>query len=463
MMRRRGDHAPVGSHPLRKRSQGGTRREKVAVILKLTGVACIGLGLAWTLCYMYFGRYELSLVFVGLTGVGVLALHRSKRSNGSSLLLVAHGILTVICAISWIDAPIAWVPRSVHLFLLPLAAGAAFTFEPRERYGSLIFPLACLGAFTAFAVGALDPLAPNVSPPLEVRAWGVRLNTSTSMLLLAGIFAIYRIDTGKRLRMERELGRAVRNGEIEVHYQPQVRYSGIVSGAEALIRWRHPSGKLLSPDTFIDLAEESALICEIGLEVLRQACQTLSHWSSEPRTQALRLAVNISPVQLLDDTLVSSVSSIIRESGIDPTLLEFELTESALATGTAAVIERMEALESTGVSWALDDFGTGYSSLATLRTLPVRKLKIDRQFLVEATRQESAQQLLGKIIEISQVMGLNALAEGVETPDQRELLIGLGCDHFQGYLFAQPMPRTELHAWLDTQQLPSSPSLPRLP
>lgn len=428
-------------------------------MLKLTGVACIGLGLAWTFCYVYFGRYELSLVFVGLTAVGVLALHRSRRSNGSSLLLVAHGILAVICSIAWIDAPIAWVPRSVHLFLLPLAAGAAFTFEPRERYGSLFFPLACLGAFTAFAVGALDPFAPHASPPLEVRAWGVRLNAATSMLLLAGIFAIYRVDTGKRLRMERELGRAVRNGEIEVHYQPQVRYDGVVSGAEALVRWRHPSGKLLSPDAFIDLAEESTLVCEIGLEVLRQACQTLRHWSTDPRTQALRMAVNISPVQLLDDTLIPSVSSIVRAAAIDPTLLEFELTESALAIDTAALIARMEALASTGASWALDDFGTGYSSLATLRTLPVRKLKIDRQFLMEATRQESAQQLLGKIIEISQVMGLSALVEGVETSEQRELLIGLGCDHFQGYLFASPMPGSELDEWLATQKLPSTAEL----
>ncbi|WP_333704880.1 EAL domain-containing protein [Agrobacterium tumefaciens] len=214
------------------------------------------------------------------------------------------------------------------------------------------------------------------------------------------------------------------------------------------MRWRHPSGKLLSPDAFIDLAEESTLICEIGLEVLRQACETLRHWSDNPRTQALRLAVNISPVQLQDPSLVSSVSRIIREAGIDPSLLEFELTETALATDTAAVLERMEVLASSGASWALDDFGTGYSSLATLRTLPVRKLKIDRQFLIEATRQERAQRLLGKIIEISHVMDMCALAEGVETPDQRELLTRLGCDHFQGYLFAQPMPREELNRWL---------------
>lgn len=455
MRGRSGMDLPEDSQSLRMSSKSEPRRDKVAAILSLAGSACIFLGVAWTLCYLYFERYELSVVFFGLTGVGVLAVYRRKRSDDSSLLLVAHGVLAVVCAIALIDAPIAWVPRSAHLFLLPLAAGAALTFERRERYGTLIFPLICLGAFAAFAVGALDPLAPNISPPLEVRAWGARLNTTTSMLLLAAIFAIYRIDTGKRLRMERELGRAVRNGEIEVHYQPQVRDDGIVSGAEALVRWRHPSGKLLSPDTFIELAEESTLICDIGMEVLRQSCQMLSHWSSDPRTQALRLAVNISPAQLMDDSLVPSVSAIIRETGIDPALLEFEVTESALATDIAAVIGRMEALESTGASWALDDFGTGYSSLATLRTLPVRKLKIDRQFLIEATRQESAQRLLGKIIEISHVMGMTALAEGVETADQRELLMRLGCAHFQGYLFARPMPRQEFQAWLDTQSLPA--------
>lgn len=456
MANRSGDEASARSHTLRMKLQSEPRREKVAAILTLAGAACVSLGLAWTLCYLYFGRQELSVVFVALAGVGVLAIYCSKRSNGASLLLVAHGVLAVICAIALIDAPIAWVPRSAHLFLLPLAAGAAFTFERRERYGALFFPIACLGAFAAFAVGALDSLAPNISPPVEVRAWGARANTTISMMLLAAIFAIYRIDSGKRLRMERELGRAVRNGEIEIHYQPQVRDSGIVSGAEALVRWRHPSGRLLSPDAFIHLAEESALIREIGLEVLRQACETLKHWSGDPRTQALRLAVNISPVQLLDDALVSSVSAIIRAAGVDPALLEFELTESALSTDTAAMIERMEELESTGASWALDDFGTGYSSLATLRTLPVRKLKIDRQFLVEATRQESAQRLLGKIIEISHVMGMSALAEGVETLEQRELLLRLGCDHFQGYLFARPMPRAELQAWLDTQPLPAA-------
>lgn len=333
--------------------------------------------------------------------------------------------------------------------MLPLAAGAAFTFEARERYGSLVFPLICLVSFAAFAVGALDPLAPGISPPVEVRAWGARSNVTLSMILLAAIFAIHRVDIGKRLRMERELRRAVRNGEIVVHYQPQVRSGGEVSGAEALVRWRRPSGAWLSPDAFIPLAEESALIGEISLEVLRQACATLKHWSGTAGTSQLRMAVNISPVQLLDEAFVPAVAAIIRQMDIDPSLLELELTESALSTDSSVMVERMRALEAMGLTWALDDFGTGYSSLSTLRTLPVRKLKIDRHFVQEAATQESALRLLGKIVEISDIMNMSALAEGVETIAQRDILIGLGCHHFQGYLFAHPMPESMLQTWLE--------------
>jgi len=430
------------------------RRRKIRTILSLAGVSCIFLGLAWTLCYLYFDRAELAAPFVGVMIIGIVAALSSRRADGTSLLIVAHGVFVSVCAIAIIDAPIAWVPRSAHLFLLPLAAGAAFTFDARERYGSLAFPLACLAAFAAFAIGALDFLAPGTSPPLEVRVWGARTNTTLSMMLLAAIFAIYRVDIGNRLRLERELGRAVRSGEIDVHYQPQVRGSGEITGVEALARWRRPSGQLLAPDAFIAQAEESGAIRDIGLEVLRQACELLAHWSSRPETRELRVAVNISPIQLLDPGFVAAVTAVIQDSRVDPRLIELELTESALSAETAATIEKMKALESLGLTWALDDFGTGFSGLSTLRTLPVRKLKIDRNFVDAATSQERAQRLLGKIVEISQVMGMSALAEGVETTAQWELLVGLGCDHFQGYLFARPMPRAALEHWLATRSTP---------
>ncbi len=431
--------------------ESAARRAKVTAILRLTGVACITLGLGWTVCYWYFDRAELSGLFFAVAVVGVLALARSRRSDGKSVLLVAHGILVAVSAIALIDAPIAWVPRSAHMFLLPLAAAAAFIFEPRERYGSLVFPMLCLAAFAAFAAGALDPLAPGISPPVEVREWGARSNIIFAIALLATIFKIYRADVGKRLQMERELGRAVRNGEIELLYQPQVRGDGAVTGVEALARWRHPSGALLSPDVFIPVAEESTLISDIGLEVLRQACDTLGRWSEAETTRHLRIAVNVSPMQLMDEAFTPALTRVIREAGIDPARLELELTESALSTNTAAIVDKMRAIEALGITWALDDFGTGYSSLATLRQLPVRKLKIDRQFVQEAADQDSAQGLLGKIIEISHVMDMSALAEGVETVAQRDLLIGMGCDHFQGYLFARPMSAAALGDWLEAR------------
>lgn len=397
---------------------------------------------------LVFDRAELAGLFFAVAVVCVLALARRRRGDGKSVLLVAHGIVVAVCGIALIDAPIAWVPRSAHMFLLPLAAAAAFIFEARERYGSMVFPMLCLGAFAAFATGALDPLAPGISPPLEVRVWGARSNIIFAVALLAIIFKIYRADVGKRLQFERALGRAVRNGEIEVMYQPQVRGDGTVTGAEALARWRHPSGTLLSPDVFIPVAEESTLINDIGLEVLRQACDTLRGWSGSAHTAHLRIAVNVSPMQLMDETFTPALTAVIRQAGIDPALLELELTESALSSNTAAIAERMRAIEALGITWALDDFGTGYSSLATLRQLAVRKLKIDRQFVQEAATQDSAQRLLGKIIEISQVMHMSPLAEGVETIAQRDLLIGMGCDQFQGYLFARPMPASMLHDWL---------------
>jgi len=165
------------------------------------------------------------------------------------------------------------------------------------------------------------------------------------------------------------------------------------------------------------------------------------------------MAVNVSPRQLWDREFLSSVSQVINYFSVDPALLEFELTESALSTDAEAVVETMKALEEIGVTWALDDFGTGYSSLSVLRSLPVRKLKIDRRFVEGAVRQEEARRLLGKIVEISQVMGMEALAEGVETADQLDLLVSLGCNNFQGYFFSHPLTRDSLMQWLDERRL----------
>lgn len=433
---------------------GTIRRDKVGAILSLTGISCIVAGLGWMLCYMYYGRYELSLAFAALVGAGVLAARRRKRFDSRSLLIVSHVIFVVITLISIIDAPIAQVPRSVHLYFLPLAAGAAFTFEARERYGSAGFPLICVAMCALFSTGALDAVAPGLSPPVQVRLIGALFNPTLAMAVLATVFFVYRADSGKRLSLERELARAVREGRIDVLYQPQVSAAGEVSGAEALVRWRRASGKVVAPDVFIPLAEESGLIQEIGLEVLRQACAVVQRWSADPAMRAVRVSVNISPVQLADADFVPSMLVVIRQAGISPASLEFELTESALCGHAPTTVERMRQIEAYGISWALDDFGTGFSSLSALRTLPVRRLKIDRQFVLDASAEQGGSGLLGKIIEISQVMGMEALAEGVETEAQLQQLIRLGCTRFQGFLFGRPMPPQQLEALAARRQVP---------
>jgi FOG: EAL domain len=431
----------------------GNRSHKIRTIRKLAGISCTAVGALWTACYLLNGRPELALAFVCLIAVGVLALYGSKHGDEASLSLVAHGIFLVVLVISLIDAPIGNVPRTVHTFFLPLAVGAQFVFDRRRRYRAVVFPLACLAMFVAFGTGLLDVIAP-VSPPLRVRMVGAASNLVLASALLAGVVHIYRSDVNARISLERELARAVGNREIEVLYQPQVDATGAMLGAETLVRWRHPSGKLLTPDKFIPLAEESQLIREVGLEVLRQACATLRRWSQDPALSRLVVAVNVSPVQLLDAGFVASVRQVIAEAEVSPSLLEFELTESALYVDTGAMRGRMHELKALGIGWALDDFGTGFSSLAMLRTLPVTKLKIDRQFVNDARADDSARQLLAKIVEISAIMGMVALAEGVEDAQQREMLAAMGCLHFQGFLFGRPQPVQDLERLITRQPAP---------
>lgn len=449
MSRRRSlfDARPL--HAADSKFHGAIRRDKVGAILSLTAVSCISTGLGWMACYLYYGSYLLSLAFVALAAAGVVAASRRRRCDSRSLLVVSHVIFAVILLIAIIDAPFGGVSRTVHLYFLPLAAGAAFTFEARERYGSTIFPLLCAAMCAAFSTGLLDSIAPGMSPPAPVRQLGAVTNPFLAMVVLATVFALYRADSGRRLSLERELARAVPEGRIDVLYQPQATADGQIVGAEALARWRRSAGDVVAPDVFIPLAEESGLIKSIGLDVLRQACATLEAWSHVSATRALKVSVNISPLQLADAGFVEAVTAVIVASGASPALLEFELTESALCGHVPTTLQRMRQIEALGVSWALDDFGTGFSSLSALRTLPVRRLKIDRQFLVDAGTEQAGHGLLGKIIEISQVMGMQALAEGVETRAQLQLLVSLGCSRFQGFLFGRPMPATQLQALME--------------
>ena len=248
----------------------------------------------------------------------------------------------------------------------------------------------------------------------------------------------------KRGQMENALRGALERNEFSLHYQPQIASSGLPIGVEALLRWTHPQLGIVSPAQFIPVAEESGLILPIGLWVLETACAQLACWQSSPRFNRLSIAVNVSPVQFREAEFVSRVSAVLRQSGIRPELLKLELTESLVLDNIDDSIRKMKELKTLGVKFSMDDFGTGYSSLSYLSRLPIDQLKIDQSFVRDITTDQHDAAIVQTIISMALSMGMEVIAEGVETEEQHEFLELRGCQAYQGYLFARPKPVDEL-------------------
>ncbi|WP_235825601.1 EAL domain-containing protein [Vreelandella rituensis] len=247
-----------------------------------------------------------------------------------------------------------------------------------------------------------------------------------------------------RARLEADLRKALPNNELVLYYQAQVNAAGTPTGYEALLRWVHPLRGMISPGEFIPLAEENRLIIEIGAWVLETACRQLVAWADDPSKATLTLAVNISPVQFHEPDFVERVMQILERTGASPRYLKLELTESLLVEAQQQAREKMLRLKQTGLSFSLDDFGTGYSSLAYLTQLPLDQLKIDQSFVRHLLDDLANAAIVESTIGLSHSLGLEVIAEGVETEAQRAWLIEHHCHAFQGYLFAPPLPLESL-------------------
>ncbi|WP_051509859.1 EAL and GGDEF domain-containing protein [Hylemonella gracilis] len=241
-----------------------------------------------------------------------------------------------------------------------------------------------------------------------------------------------------RAALDADMRLAVQNDELLLHYQPVVDAAGGVQGYEALLRWNHPRRGLLAPGSFIGLAEQSGLILSIGEWVLRAACRQLVLWGRGAATQGLTVAVNVSARQFRQRDFVDQVLTVIEETGVDPQRLRLELTESLLISEVEDAIRKMAELRARGVRFSLDDFGTGYSSLNYLKRLPLDSLKIDRSFVNDVLTDPNDAVIVRTILALARSMGLQTVAEGVETEGQRDFLRDNGCTLFQGYLFGRP-------------------------
>lgn len=234
-----------------------------------------------------------------------------------------------------------------------------------------------------------------------------------------------------------------RDDQLEPYYQIQVNHQGNALGAELLLRWKHPHKGMISPADFIPVAEQTGLIIPIGHKVLRMACQQLSIWHNQSAFSHLKLAVNVSPIQFNQKDFVEDVLAVVSEFSIDPQQLILELTEGSLLQNMDASVEKMQILKSRKIGFAMDDFGIGYSSLSYLKKLPLNQLKIDQSFVRDISIDPNDRVIVRTIIAMAKNLELDVLAEGVETHEQQQYLVENGCEKFQGFYFARPLPLNE--------------------
>ena len=255
----------------------------------------------------------------------------------------------------------------------------------------------------------------------------------------------------QRLLLENALRLAIEQEEFQLYYQPKADSAlSRITGAEALIRWKRPAFGIVPPDRFIAIAEETALIIPLGKWILKTACLQANEWAD--KLAGFRIAINLSPLQLLADDFIAVLDTILAETGTHPEWIELEVTEGLIMHDIEKATERLHQIRERGIHIAMDDFGTGYSSLSYLQKLPIQTLKIDRSFIKAYINDSSANEaaFIKTIVSLGQVLNMKVIAEGVETESQLALLQSFGCNEIQGYYLSPPLPADEFQgSWID--------------
>ncbi|CAN5278942.1 EAL domain-containing protein [soil metagenome] len=385
----------------------------------------------------------MTFILAGVTA----ALVRAENLRAASRLLIAV-LYAVLCFNSSVlDIPTLEVPRSMHQYLLALGVISCLLTREEPAWLRHGIPLVCFATYLCFASSNAGWVT-SLAVPDDVRAGGSWINQGFALLVIFATLHIIQSDVAVRNDLEADLRDALLHNNLSLYYQPQVDGDGRVTGAEALVRWAHAKRGMVSPGEFIPLAEQCGLMQPLGDWVLRTACRQLVQWSLRPETASLSLAVNVSAVQFMQPDFVARVTHMVADSGANPARLKLELTESMLVHDLEDIIGKMTSLKTQGIAFSLDDFGTGFSSLAYLRRLPLDQLKIDQLFVRDMMTSANGAGIAQAVVTLGHTLGLDVIAEGVETVEQRDFLARLGCSKYQGYLFSKPVPIADFDSLL---------------
>jgi predicted signal transduction protein with EAL and GGDEF domain len=318
----------------------------------------------------------------------------------------------------------------------------------KRIYASIREPYECLGHQVATDASIGIALAPSDGTDLDQLLKSADLAMYGAKADGRRTYRFFEPEMNARVQarrtLELDIRQAIADGAFELHYQPVVNLgTSEIAGCEALLRWNHPVRGMVSPAEFIPIAEETGLICEIGDWVLATACAEATHWPA-----GVKLAVNVSPVQFKSHAFSLKVADVLATSGLAANRLELEITEAVLIRDDEAALAMLQHLRAIGVGIALDDFGTGYSSLSYLQRFPFDKIKIDRSFVNDVATAEGSSSIVQAVINIAKSRNMTTTAEGVETEQQREMLLGFGCTEMQGYLFSPARPVAEIRKLL---------------
>ncbi len=393
---------------------------------------------------------QLAVLFVNLDGFKLLNESFGHHFGDAVLRTMAQRLST--CARSC--DTVARVGSDEFVLLLPGQTDTAFAAQVAQRLlDVLVQPVRSHGHEVRVSCSVGIAMCPQDggSGQLLTHASAAMAVVKRSGGAGHAFFAPH-MHTGVREQMElqADLRQALARGGLELHYQPKVAArSGAVTGVEALARWRHPTRGMVGPAQFIPVAERFGLINALGDWVIEQACQQMAAWQQEGLR--LQVAINLSVYQLRQGGLVQRVQGALQQHGIAPSMLVLEVTESVAMEDADSTLQTFRQLEKLGVQLSIDDFGTGYSSLAYLRRLQVDQVKIDRSFVQDLAGCDDARVIISAVVQLAHALGLGVVAEGVETAEQRDVLVSLGCDELQGYLYARPLPAKGLQQWVQNR------------